>query len=157
MWSHAIHLSETTDAIVLDQQALNNSDIPDEINKRILQLCLILASQFVLNTVGHVSDQTFDSLTPFLQAQIMAQDVQLNWVLRDFSLEFKTLTPKSYLSQCLETQRSVNAEQTARNQVKTFFQQSFSSINCFALPIPTEQDVTLLDTDQCQLNPEFES
>ncbi len=120
MWSKAIPLSETTDAIVLDSQALCNTDVSDETNSRLLQLCFILASLFVLSTVGHVSDHTFDELMPFLKTRIPSQDVQLNWVLRDFTLEFKTLTPNTYLSQCLETQRSVSAEHTTRNQVRTF-------------------------------------
>jgi len=52
----------------------------------------------VLSTNGHVSDQTFDDLKPFLKTRIPYQDVQLNWVLRDFTLEFKTMTPNTYLS-----------------------------------------------------------
>jgi hypothetical protein len=44
MWSKGIQLTETTDAIIIDSQALTNPDISDETNSLILQLCLILAS-----------------------------------------------------------------------------------------------------------------
>jgi hypothetical protein len=75
MWSQPLRLSDTTDALVLDSQALCNPDVSFEINNRLLKICLIIASQFVLSTVGHVSDHTFEDLTPFLETNIPTQDV----------------------------------------------------------------------------------
>ena len=60
---------------MLDSQALYNPDVSSEINNRLLQLSLILATQFVLSTVGHVSEHTFQELMPLLQTQIQTQDV----------------------------------------------------------------------------------
>lgn len=94
---------------MLDCSPINNSNHPDHITKQLLQIALVLASQFVLSTVGHISDQTFDDMTPI--AEITPNfDTRLTWVLRDFALEFKTLTPNSYLAQCLDQQKATSAE-----------------------------------------------
>ena len=110
MWSKPIQLSETTDAILIDSQAINNQDYSESVNKRLLQICMFFSSQIVLNTLGHISDQTLDLLMPLLEMEVPQQDILLSWVLRDFTLEFKTLTPNSYLSQCLEAQKAQNPE-----------------------------------------------
>jgi hypothetical protein len=72
----------------------------------LLHIALVLASQFVLNSVGHLSDQTLDELMPAFAADVLMGGDSFNtalvWVLRDFCLEFKTLTPNSYLQQCLD-------------------------------------------------------
>ena len=83
-------------------------------------------------------------------------DVDLAWCLRDFKLEFKTLTPNSYLSQCLEGGSGNGPEAAVRNKVKSYLQTSFSKTQCFALPRPTEGDPTLLDAG-AEMNPEFET
>jgi len=60
-----------------------------------------LASEFILSTTGHISDTTFDDLLSLLDIE-HDFETKLLWVLRDFGLEFKSLTPNSYLAQCLE-------------------------------------------------------
>lgn len=44
MWSKAIPLSESTDVIVIDSQPIFNSDLSEESNRLILQICFIIAS-----------------------------------------------------------------------------------------------------------------
>jgi hypothetical protein len=105
MWSKPISLSADLDLLVLDSSPLNSEDYPEPLRRKLAQICLLLSSTVVLNTRGHLSDQTLDELMPCLQ-EFTSCDLetapQLVWVLRDFCLEFKTLTPHSYLQQCLE-------------------------------------------------------
>ena len=50
-----------------------------------------------MSTSGHISDQTLDSIS-LLGSFNDNFDADLIWALRDFSLEFKTLTPNSYVN-----------------------------------------------------------
>ena len=66
------------------------------------------------------------------------------WVLRDFGLDFKHLTPKAYLSQVLEVQKSSSGlvsddifhKNTIRESIKNFF----ADLDCFTLVRPVTNE-----------------
>lgn len=55
------------------------------------------------------------------------------WVLRDFEMEFKALTPMSYLEQCLETEKSYSEEYNQKNQIRALIKDYFPKLSCHAL------------------------
>ena len=126
------------EGIILDCQGLsqeggdgNGGD--SDVEEKLFTLALLLASQFVFNTRGHITDQTMDELAilPYLATKIKIKEgatkatesdedeayssdeegdsnefykyfPQFNWVVRDLRMDFKHLTPKTYLQQGLE-------------------------------------------------------
>jgi hypothetical protein len=79
-----------------------------------------------------------------------------SWILRDFSLGFKHLTPESYLEQCLEQERGFSDDTMQKNSIRLSLKKFFPKIDCFSMPRPLEVNVPL-DTlkDTSQLKPEF--
>ena len=53
------------------------------------------------------------------------------WVLRDFNVKFKHLTPEAYLDQSLEHEKVISLEGQSRNELRTFLKSSFPSLECF--------------------------
>ena len=81
---------------------------------------------------------------------------EFSWVLRDFSLSqaFKSLTPESYLEQCLEVEREIIEGTAERNQLKQNIKRFFPKTNCFSMPKPSDAPP---ETQSFQsLNPEFQ-
>ena len=66
MWSEPIPLSETTDALLLDCEGLNGGDRSYDIDVKLFVLSLLLSSQLVFNSIGHISDTTLEDLSLLL-------------------------------------------------------------------------------------------
>ena len=63
------------------------------------------------------------------------------WVLRDFALDFKHLTPQSYIHQCLELNNKLGDDNAFRqNSIKKAITNFFSSIDCAALVRPVHDE-----------------
>ena len=100
MWSRPIALSEEADALVLDTEGLSSVDRATDTDMKLFALTLLLASQFVFNTLGHISERAIEDLSAVTRLtrllRINASDdsgaafhsyfPRFVWVLRDFSL-----------------------------------------------------------------------
>ena len=69
MWNQMIPLGNEVDGIVLDCQGLNldgaineGEEDSSELEEKLFTLALLLSSQLVFNTKGHITDQTMDEL-----------------------------------------------------------------------------------------------
>lgn len=79
------------------------------------------------------------------------------WVLRDFSLNFKHLTSKSYLEQCLEAQKppqgsgyseEADEEVFKKNSIRSAIKNFFKDLDCFTLvrPVHNEQQLAHVES-----------
>eukprot|EP00347_Sterkiella_histriomuscorum_P019169 403342679 len=126
MWNKLVPLSEDVDALLLDTEGLNSTDRTLDIDIKIFSLSILLSSIFVFNQIGHITEQSIEDLSVVLQLTNSLKIRDGNeeetgiefksffpafiWVLRDFSLNFKHLTSKSYLEQCLELQKGIELD-----------------------------------------------
>jgi len=85
-------------------------------------------------------------------------------VLRDFSLNFKLLTPKVYLEQVLETQNGGGGigqddEVFRKNRVRESIKQFFADLDCYTLVRPVNNEAQLAHIEdlnyETDLRPEF--
>ena len=111
--------------LVLDCEGLSTQSRGFDMDVKVFTLTILLASSLVYNQIGHISDQALEvlSVIQMLTSQIKHKSQgaetgfqfshffpDLIWVLRDFEMEFKTLTPQSYLEQCLEFERDFSED-----------------------------------------------
>jgi hypothetical protein len=78
--------------------------------------------------------------------------------MRDFSLNFKTLTPKSYLDNILEEKKNPDEEGHRRNLTKRCIKSFFSDLKCHPLvrPVDAEEDLRNIENLEYEaLRPEF--
>lgn len=114
MWSELIPISDEVDALLLDTEGLGSTDREFETDIKIFSLSILLSSTFVYNQIGHISEQSLEDLSVVLRltnelrirGDTSQEETGLEfksffpsfvWVLRDFSLDFKTLTAETYL------------------------------------------------------------
>lgn len=82
MWNQMVPLGNETDGILLDCQGMSLEDAEcedntsSELEEKLFTLAVLLASQLVFNTRGHITDQTMDelSLLPLLQSKIKIRE-----------------------------------------------------------------------------------
>ena len=86
MWNQVVPVGNEVDGIVLDCQGLTldgtgaENDVGDAMNgdleEKIFTLALLLASQLVFNTKGHITDQTMDELAilPLMSSKIRIRE-----------------------------------------------------------------------------------
>ena len=119
MWNRMVYINDEIDAILLDTEGLGSTDREFETDIKIFALSILLSSTFVFNQLGHINEQSIEDLSVVIRLtnELRVRDGEgeetglefkqffpsFVWVLRDFSLNFKTLTPKVYLEQALES------------------------------------------------------
>ena len=64
MWNQMLELSDETEGILLDCQGLGDdqSGMSCEVEEKLFALALVLSSQFIFNTRGHITEQSIDDL-----------------------------------------------------------------------------------------------
>ena len=115
MWNNLIPLNDEVDALLLDTEGLGSTDREFETDIKIFALSILLSSTFVFNQIGHINEQSIEDLSVVLRLTDelrirdnggLAEETGLEfkqffpsfvWVLRDFGLDFKHLTPSLYL------------------------------------------------------------
>jgi hypothetical protein len=117
MWSNLITLLDDdgndtgVDLLLLDTEGLHSAERGFDIDVKIFALAVLLGSVLVYNQKGHISDQSMENLSilQMLPTEIKFKHQhessgdfkkffpEMCWVLRDFEMEFKSLTPESYL------------------------------------------------------------
>lgn len=127
MWSELIPVQSKdgsdsgVDVLLLDTAGLNSEMLGFDFDVKLFTLTVLLSSTLVYNQRGSISDESLDNLVflQMLQTQIKYKTQHETgtdfaslfpdffWVLRDFSLGFKHLTPESYLEQCLEQEKVI--------------------------------------------------
>ena len=163
MWNQLIPLSDDIDALLLDTEGLGSTDREFEIDIKIFALSILLSSTFVFNQIGHISEQSLEDLSVVLRltnemrirdvTQSGAEETGLEfksffpsfiWVMRDFGLDFKHLTPKAYLEQVLETQKTskglMSDDVFHKNSIRESIKNFFSDLDCFTLVRPVTNE-----------------
>ena len=110
MWNKLIPINDEIDALLLDTEGLGSVDREFEIDIKIFSLSILLSSTFVFNQIGTITEKSIEDLSVVLRLtnELRIRDSgsveetgiefkQFIWVLRDFGLDFKSLTPKLYL------------------------------------------------------------
>lgn len=136
MWSELVPMLDTNgedtgiDMMLLDSEGLfNRKRRSEDFDLKVISLCLLLSSRLIYNQIGHISDQAFENLSILksipnkIKVKNFNESVQnfknffpdFCWVLRDFEMEFKALTPISYLEQCLEVEKSFSGDSEEKN------------------------------------------
>ena len=70
------------------------------------------------------------------------------WVLKDFSLEFKHMTPKSYINQCLDPDPKTDPETAQMNNIRRCIKDFFAGekdLDCHWLVKPIDGDDSKLE------------
>jgi len=175
-----IPLSDEVDALLLDTEGLGSTDREFATDIKIFALSILLSSTFVFNQIGHITEQSIEDLSAVLrltdELRIRDNGAQEEsglefkqffpsfvWVLRDFGLDFKHLTPRAYLDQVLETQKSTKGLESDdifhKNSIRESIKNFFADLDCFTLVRPVTNESMLahiedLDFDK-DLRPEF--
>jgi len=80
VWNQMVPLGDDVDGIVLDCQGLSIDGCDDndnnDIEEKLFTLAILLASQLVFNTKGHITDQTMDELAllPLLASKVRIRE-----------------------------------------------------------------------------------
>ncbi len=174
MWNKLVPLSEDVDAILLDTEGLNSTDRSLDLDVKIFSLSILLSSIFVFNQIGHITEQSIEDLSVVLKLtnelkikDSTGEETGLEfknyfpafiWVLRDFSLNFKHLTSKSYLEQCLDPQKGYSDEVFHKNNIRQSIKNFFSDLDCVTLVRPVNNESQLAHIEELkyeELRPEF--
>lgn len=114
MWNKLIPINDEIDALLLDTEGLGSVDREFEIDIKIFSLSILLSSTFVFNQIGTITEKSIEDLSVVLRltnelrirdsGSVEETGIEFKqffpsfiWVLRDFGLDFKSLTPKLYL------------------------------------------------------------
>ncbi|KAL4491464.1 hypothetical protein ABPG72_008120 [Tetrahymena utriculariae] len=166
IWNKPVKLNETTDLIILDTEGLNSIQRDQTIDMKIFSISVLLASMFVYNNLGHIDEQAIESLSLVarLSENICIQKVNENqqklgeyfphffWVLRDFSLDLKGMTPNEYLENCLRPLSESSQEAIKKNIILDKFRQFFRVRDCETLVRPLEDESKLARIDKQDWN-----
>ena len=182
MWSDPLPV-ETADGedcalILLDTEGLGALDEDANHDTRIFLLALLLASNFIYNSVGSLDEAALSNLSLIVnltkQLQVRSAGQQdademsqyfpsLLWVLRDFALQLidrsgNEISPKDYLENALMPQKGVSDNVEQKNRIRRYIKHFFKERDCFPLIRPSEQEEVLqtLDTTSDDvLRPDF--
>ncbi|EGR28299.1 hypothetical protein IMG5_179190 [Ichthyophthirius multifiliis] len=154
VWNKPVKLNETTDMIILDTEGLNSIQRDLTIDMKIFSISVLLASMFIYNNLGHIDESAIEnlSLVVRLSENICIQkmsdgDAKLGeffpsfyWILRDFSLDLRGITPKAYLENCLKPLPGNTSEIIKKNEIRDKFRQYFQIRDCEALVRPLDEE-----------------
>jgi len=83
IWNQVVPMGNEVDGLLLDCQGLslddgqaNDSGEPGDIDEKLFTLSILLASQLVFNTKGHITDQTMDELAllPLMASKVKIRE-----------------------------------------------------------------------------------
>ena len=159
MWSELLTVAgeDDVDILLLDSEGLNSPIRSYDIDVKLFALTILLSSNFVYNQIGHISEQAIENLSMVL---LLTNEIKFkshnetgsdfksffpdfSWILRDFSLGFKHLTPESYLEQCLEQERGFSDDTMQKNSIRLSLKKFFPHIDCYSMPRPLDENVPL--------------
>ena len=177
MWSELIPLpakdgsDSGVDLLLLDTAGLNSEIRGFDFDVKLFTLTVLLSSTLVYNQRGSISDESLDNLVflQMMQSQIKFKNLyetatdfaqlfpEFYWVLRDFSLGFKHLTPESYLEQCLEQEKVIIEGSQQKNQIRALLKKYFPKIECFQIVCPAAagQEAALPMMSLSSMNQDF--
>ena len=171
MWSEAIPLSHDVEALLFDCEGLNARN-SYSVDVKLFIMSLLISSQLVFNTVGHITDTTLEELSLLLLAEneIKVGDVDIStlmpnftWVIRDVTMDFKHLTAQTYLNQCLDeqsTKKGVSETTQHKNGIRKAVHQFFGGnkeMQCYAFVEAMESSSFLGFGDSKKIRDEFKS
>lgn len=159
--------------LFMDCEGFGNTDANSTRDAKLMALCMLVSSIFVLNTRGVLSEGLFNSLSLVSRFAKHIEDPQqltskplLLWVLRDFVLDLcdatgRQITSDEYLERALQAQPLAGADaarshaaKDVRESILTFFPQR----HCRTLVQPVveeEQLQQLPDVSDALLRPAF--
>lgn len=180
MWNRLVPINDEIEALLLDTEGLGSTDREFETDIKIFALSILLSSTFVFNQIGHINEQSIEDLSVVVRLtnELKIRDSQQEetglefkqffpsfvWVLRDFSLNFKLLTPKVYLEQALESQSQgrgslMSDDIFRKNQIRESIKNFFADLDCFTLVRPVTNEGQLAHIEELDyekdLRPEF--
>jgi len=165
--------AESTSLLFLDCEGFGSTDSDKTRDAKLMSLCMLLSSVFLLNTKGVLSESLFNALSLVCH---MAEHIDekgqeaskpaLVWLLRDFLLELadeegRPITPDEYLEQCLRKRPpdGADAERSrAAREVREMLLRYFPHRSCTTLcqPVIDEEQLRhLSDVPFADLRAEF--
>jgi len=70
------------------------------------------------------------------------------WIMRDFSLDLKGMSPKDYLEKCLSTFPGNSPEIMKKNEIREKFKQFFTKRDCETFVRPLDDEYKLARIEQ---------
>jgi hypothetical protein len=160
--------------LLLDCEGFGSTDADKTRDAKLMSLCLLISSVFLLNTKGVLNEGLFNALSLVCNiAMHMEEEGQeankpaLLWLLRDFVLELRDetghpISPDEYLDQSLHARPLASGDE-GRSQMAREVRESllkfFPQRHCRTLVQPTieeEQLQNLSEVPYARLRPEFQ-
>jgi hypothetical protein len=163
MWNYPIKLRNKNgemNLLILDTEGLSSPDATTKLDNQIFVLSILLSSLFLYNTNKAIDRDAIKKLAIMSQLSEHIKNgkglnkndekdmLKLNlpafyWIVRDFFLSLDSKTPNEYLNESLELKaRGQNDVETQEaNVISESIKSSFSTLECFCLPIPIENGI----------------
>jgi len=182
VWMWGATVDDDNTILFLDCEGFGSTESDRTRDSKLMSLCFLLSSVFLLNTKGVLNEGLFNSLAlvSAIAANVLgdahegfdrglqqyASKPVLLWVLRDFFLELRdmsgnTFSPDEYLEQALRAQPlvGVDAERArAACEVREALLNAFPERRCATLVVPVVDEAKvqkLNDIPYRELRPEF--
>jgi len=173
MWGAGDLLGDGSSLLFMDCEGFNSTDADRTKDSKLMSLCLLISSVFLLNTKGVLSEGLFGTLSLVCN---LAQHVEaaegpvsrpaLMWLLRDFILDLRDetereLSPAEYLERALRAKplAGVDLERSkAASDVRQSLMGFFPERTCATLvqPIIDEEKLRrLAEVPYAELRPDF--
>lgn len=168
--------------IIIDSEGIGALDEDSNHDSRIFALAILIASNFIYNSVGAIDENAIQNLSLVVNLtkhihlkSSQGEDADCEdyakyfptflWVARDFTLklidsEGRSITAKEYLELALQPQKGFSDTVEEKNRIRKLLANFFSEIDCCTLirPISKEEDLQRLDEMEIsQLRPDFVS
>ena len=173
MWSEPIPLGENIVALILDAEGLNSTERTVQTDTKLFSLSLLLASMFIYNCRGHISENALEdlssvsNLTQFIHIKKTENEKGLEfnkyfpsliWILRDFSLDLQKKLPRDYLEENLKSQIGISEDILKKNEIRKTISSFFTDRDCFTLVRPINDEAKIAhieDLNYTDLRPDF--
>lgn len=147
--------------LLLDTEGLASTERSTNVDIKIFSLSLLLASLFVYNQMGPITENAIEelslvaNLTNYIrisQNKNAEQDFKsffpsFFWVLRDFYHDLEGQTPKQYLEECLQPSPGLSSEVLKKNGIREAILKHFKERECFTLVRPVAEEAKLAHID----------
>lgn len=160
---------DETYMIIIDSEGLGSIDKDRELNidLKIFTLCVLISSIIIYNTKNSITEDRIEELS--LAANMInrikftykeheqAKEAKENkenqllfdsfpkliWVLRDFSLDLKDMTPNDYLEKALNISTYLTEEESSKRQSRETIKRTFKERECLVLVAPSSDLKTI--------------
>ena len=162
--------------LLIDTEGLQSTERSTNIDVRMFSLTVLLASMFIYNQMGPISEHALEdlslvaNLSSLIKISKNSKSDEQNdsreyfpsfyWVMRDFFHDLEGKSPKDYLEECLKETPGYTADVVKKNRIRSAIVGNFKERECFTMIRPVADEAKLAHIDSLKwesdsLKPEF--